>query len=631
MFQNNPLEGVSTQLKRFEKTGREIVRKCGYLPLAVSIVGGILQRERTLIEWKNVCKNIDAYLQRGKGVEKDQKVAQILELSYNVLPYNLKPCFLYLGCFPEDKDINTEKLYLIWMAEGMLSSEDKGRGETLINVADRYLCELANRCLVQSEKDDESIYYRFKSCWLHDLIRELCLSMAKEEKFMKVVDMQTGGDDESLVCNTSRLALNLDEVRGDHIMRNQDLRSLLLVEKQQGYGHRDNFEGVNLGMLKFLKILILESQQFKNKKLPEGIEKLVLLKHLSIRDSEVDELPKSVCKLPCLQSLDLQVSCDIQLPNSIHELRHLKHLLLHSDSRSIIGGGKLKLEGLDELETLNGFNSETDETAHLLKLPKLQVLDADVTDHQSLCMIVDHILSNQDQFREVGLEIKHDCGINSEEGSNLVRKMLMCRSLSWLKVLCPLSKLPTYEPELYHNMISLVLSESNIKKDPMEILGQLPMLQNLWLWNDAYVGKRMVCRATGFPQLKLLAFDSLYNLEEWRVEEGAMPNLFFLSMFECDNLQMIPDGLKFITALKELFIGWMSEKFMNRGQQHPRLANCVAPLTRTSVVNCTSGNMCGISILTHNALKTNIILSSWVSVDEEAVVDEDGRAFVVPG
>ncbi|KAL0348072.1 UNVERIFIED_CONTAM: putative disease resistance protein RXW24L [Sesamum angustifolium] len=450
------------------------------------------------------------------------------------------------------------------MAEGMLSSEDKGRGETLINVADRYLCELANRCLVQVRKDDESIYYRFKSCWLHDLIRELCLSMAKEEKFMKVVDMQTGGDDESLVCNTSRLAVNLDEVRGDHIMRNQDLRSLLLVEKQQGYRHRDNFEGINLGMLKFLKILILESQEFKNKKLPEGIEKLVLLKHLSIRDSEVDELPKSVCKLPCLQSFDLQVSCDIQLPNSIHELRHLKHLLLHSDSRSIIGGGKLKLEGLDELETLNGFNSEIDETAHLVKLPKLQVLDADVTDHQSLCMIVDHILSNQDQFREVGLEIKNDCGINSEEGSNLVRKMLMCRWLSWLKVLCPLSKLPTYEPELYHNLISLVLSESNIKKDPMEILGQLPMLQNLWLWNDAYVGKRMVCRATGFPQLKLLAFDSLYNLEEWRVEEGAMPNLFFLSMFECDNLQMIPDGLKSITALKELFIGWMSEKFMNR-------------------------------------------------------------------
>ncbi|KAL0313471.1 UNVERIFIED_CONTAM: putative disease resistance RPP8-like protein 2 [Sesamum radiatum] len=450
------------------------------------------------------------------------------------------------------------------MAEGMVSSEDKGRGETLINVADRYLSELANRCLVQVKTDDDSIYYRFKSCRLHDLIRELCLSMAKEEKFIKVLDMQTGEHNESSVSNTTRLAVHLDEVRGDYIMKNQNLRSLLLLEKQQGYGYWDRFECVNLGMLKLLKILILESQEFKNKKLPEGIEKLVLLKHLSIRDSGVDELPKSVCKLPCLQSLDLQVNCNIQLPNSIHELRHLKHLFLHSDSRSIIGGGKMRLDGLDELETLNGFNSETDETAHLLKLPKLQVLDADITDHESLCMIVDHILNNQDQFREVQLEIKHDCGINSEEGSNLVRKMLMCRSLSWLKVLCPVSKLPTYEPELYRNVVNLILSESNIKKDPMEILGKLPVLQNLWLWNDAYVGKRMVCRATGFPQLRLLSFDCLYNLEEWRVEEGAMPNLFSLSIFECKNLEMIPDGLKSITTLNEILIGFMPEKFMNR-------------------------------------------------------------------
>ncbi|KAK4424564.1 putative disease resistance protein [Sesamum alatum] len=527
-------QGVTpTELKLFEKTGRKIVRKCGYLPLAVSVVGGILQQERTLIEWENVCMNIDSYLQRGKG------------------------------CFPEDHEINTEKLYLIWMAEGMVSSEDKGRGETMINVAERYLSELANRCMVQVKMDQESIYYRFKSCRLHDLVRELCLSKAKEEKFMKVVDMQTGGDDESSTC-TSRLAVNRDEVKDDNIRKNQNLRSLLLLEKEEGYRYRDNFEGISLGMLRLLKILVLESQHFKNKKLPQGIEKLILLKYLSIRDSEVDELPKSVCKLPCLQSLDLQVSCEIQIPNSIHELRNLKHLFLHSDGRSIIGGGKLKLEGLDELETLMGFNSKTDETTHLLKLPKLQVLDADVSDHQSLCMIADHILNHEDQFREVRLEIKNECSINSVEGSNLVRKMIMCRSLSGLKIMCPVSILPTYEPQSYLNVVSLLLSESNIKKDPMGILEKLPVLRNLWLWNDAYVGKRMVCRATGFPQLRLLSLDSLYNLEGWRVEEGAMPNLVSLSIFECNNLEMIPDGLKYITTLHELLIGDMSEKFMDR-------------------------------------------------------------------
>ncbi|XP_011100639.2 putative disease resistance protein At1g50180 [Sesamum indicum] len=256
----------TTEIKLLEEYGREIVKRCGYLPLPISVIGGTLCREKASLEWKNVCRNLDSYLQHGKGLENDKNVNQILDLSYNVLPYNLKPCFLSLACFKEDQEIDREKLYLLWMAEAMISSEDKGRGESLRDVAER------------------------------------------------------------------------------------------------------------------------------------------------------------------------------------------------------------------------------------------------------------------------------------------------------------VSKLPAYEVQLYQNVIELHLVGTRIEKDPMKILEKLPMLRVLGLWRNPYVGREMVCRATGFPQLRDLVLFGLSNLVEWRVEKGAVLNLSFLYIKQCSKLALIPDGLKFISTLKELRIMLIPEEFMKRVQ-----------------------------------------------------------------
>ena len=50
-------------------------------------------------------------LRRGKGHEEAHEgISEVLALSYYGLPYQLKPCFLYLGHFPEDFDIPTKKI-----------------------------------------------------------------------------------------------------------------------------------------------------------------------------------------------------------------------------------------------------------------------------------------------------------------------------------------------------------------------------------------------------------------------------------------------------------------------------------------------------------------------------------------
>ncbi|KAK4406115.1 putative disease resistance protein [Sesamum angolense] len=389
------------EIKQLEEYGREIVQKCGSLPLPISVIGGVLRQENKPIEWEKVCRNIDSYLQHGKGMEKDKRVEQILDLSYNLLPYNLKSCFLYLGCFREDEDMEPENLYLLWMAEGMISLEDTVGGESLRDVAERYLYDLANKC------------------------------------FVEVVDRQMGRADESSICKTSS---------------------------------------------------------------------------------------------------------------------------------SIIGGENLKLDGLNELETLIEFNSLNGDITNLLNMPKLRVLNGRIWDEGSMSMIIDHILNHQDQFRNIELHIHGKCNVNQEkDGSTLLRRLLMCRSLSFLEIqVCPVSKLPAYEVQLYQNVIELRLWGTMIEEDPMEILEKLPVLRNLGLLNDAYVGREMVCRATGFPQLKYLDFWSLPNLVEWRVEKGAMPNLCNLHIVRCSKLEMIPDGLKFITTLNKLYIYEMPEELRKR-------------------------------------------------------------------
>ncbi|KAL7209931.1 hypothetical protein ACSBR1_031490 [Camellia fascicularis] len=92
-------------------------------------------------------------MRRGGG--QDGRVLDVLALSYQDLPYQLKACFLYLGNYPEDFDIDAERLYQLWMVEGFISQEERGEDETMMDVAERYMGELAQRCMVQVELQSE--------------------------------------------------------------------------------------------------------------------------------------------------------------------------------------------------------------------------------------------------------------------------------------------------------------------------------------------------------------------------------------------------------------------------------------------------------------------------------------------
>lgn len=130
------------------------------------------QKEENLVaEWENVNMNMYSYLRHGECVEEYTRVKQVLGWSFDVLSYYLKPCFLYLAWFPEDQEIKIERLHFLWMAEGFVSYHNKGQNESLRDVTQRYLSELAMQCMVQVHKGKfYSLFDKFISCRLHDLM-----------------------------------------------------------------------------------------------------------------------------------------------------------------------------------------------------------------------------------------------------------------------------------------------------------------------------------------------------------------------------------------------------------------------------------------------------------------------------
>ncbi|KAI3469932.1 hypothetical protein Pfo_026595 [Paulownia fortunei] len=551
---------LETEGRQLEVIGRKIVQKCGRLPLAISLIGCILSRKQALGEWERVNENIDSYLKHGEGVENNKRVEQVLNLSYNALPYYLKPCFLYLGCFGEDENIGTERLYLLWMAEGLISSADKGRKETLRDVAERYLNELALRCMVQVEKDE--IYFphnKFESCRLHDLMRDLCLSKGEEEGFLNL--------NSSNGTVIRRLVIHSVGAVDDYLNEREKfkgLRSLLLLNKRRDSllttGSKDRATFFN--KLKFLRILILEKCEFECGNIPSEVGKLIHVRYLSFYHSKVKELPLSIWDLPYLQTLDLRVLGNIKLPNVICKMKRLRHLFL--GWIRISGGDKLILDGLKELETLQGISSFTVCIADIPKLTNLQNLSAVVYDNDSLSMIVHHMSNNHSKLRETRLDVCF-CDFSSEESSNVFRKMLMSNSLISLRVKgrigCSLS---SDQPGLCANLVDLSLYDSEIEGDVMEILGKFPMLKSLELWGKVLGNTEMICRENSFPQLKNLSLWSLSNLEKWGMEKGAMPNLSRLDVTHCPKLEMIPDEMMFITTLQDLRAINMPKEFNDR-------------------------------------------------------------------
>ncbi|KAK9987898.1 hypothetical protein SO802_028137 [Lithocarpus litseifolius] len=510
-----------------KKLGKEMIENCGGLPLAITVLGGLLATKQTQKEWEDVHKHVKSYLHE----EQNLRVNKVLALSYNDLPSPLKPCFLYLGLFPEDFEIPTKELIRMWMGEGFISQIQQrgGREDTMDDVGDRYLRELVQRCMVLVGK--EGSLGRIKTCRMHDLMRDFCLSKAQEENFLHFTNTLSMKQRETQTGKVRRLAIYLESsdnyIKGIKFDEYPYLRSLLYLTHSLD---KSLFKESCFKKFKLVRVLHLEYfNHLRN--LPKDIGCLIHLRYLSLKGSNINEVPSSIGNLRCLETLDLRISfhssydCNLldylykpRVPNLFKYMKQLKHLYLPGNYKVC---DKLELGNLSYLQTLVNVQPKTIKIPTWFKLNRLRVL----------------ILRNKKRAQDAMQMLISRCP--------LVEKL----NLNYL-----IKKLPEAH-QFSPNLAKLTLYDTCLEEDPMPTLEKLSNLKILRLLVYSFIGKDMVCSKGGFPLLQHLLLDSLYDcFEEWRVAEGAMPSLCRLIISRCYCLNTIPDGLRYVTTLQELKI-----------------------------------------------------------------------------
>ncbi|KAL0368312.1 UNVERIFIED_CONTAM: putative disease resistance protein [Sesamum calycinum] len=552
---------------KMEMIGKEIVGHCAGVPLAIAVIGGIL-RAKNLEYWNLILHKLQQDFQNlHEDFQRTVKsVLHTIILSYKELPYHLKPCFIYLGHFPPDQAISVEILYLLWMAEGLISARD-ATDKARIEVAEDYFNELVNRSLVIVEEQEQaSSSRRFKSCQVHDLIRDLCEWKGTREEFFQVIDFGSGNK-KSFPTHRVAIYLNKFEDGNDfsvNVPEAKHIRAILFFDTDKSLP-RSTWprEFSDLKGFQWTRVLNFDGVDFRVRKLPRGIEKLVYLRYLSFRGCYLLEFPYALSNFPFLETLDLRVrvSCVMTIPNVLRKLSRLRHLYFplafQSDTKD-----KLKLDSLKKLEILENFNASICDADDLLHLENLQILTGIVDGHN---VDLKNTISTLNRVKLLGRSsiVVKNFDSYSVERLSIVAALLECNALNALDIEGYIGELPLHR-EIGSNFTELVFNGSEFKQDPMPVLGKLPNLRSLVLCNDAFVGKKMVCRELHFPQLRRLKLVTLHLIEELEMQTGALARLTILTIEQCDRLETIPYTLLAgIPTLTTLMIGSMPEGFQN--------------------------------------------------------------------
>ncbi|XP_037462665.1 disease resistance protein RGA5-like [Triticum dicoccoides] len=215
-----------------EEVSREILKKCGGVPLAIITIASLLasndQDLKPKYQWDNILSSIGRGL-ADCGTGKDMQ--RILSFSYYNLPSHLKPCLLYLSIFPEDCEIDRDRLIWKWIDEGFIQGGEQGT--RLFELGKRYFNELINRNLIQPV--DVDFEGRTKACHIHDMA-------LSSFQVLRVLDLEG--------CNIGKSSDQID------LSFLQNLLHLRYLGLRNTHVH---FLPVEIGKLQFLQTLDLRT------------------------------------------------------------------------------------------------------------------------------------------------------------------------------------------------------------------------------------------------------------------------------------------------------------------------------------------------------------------------------------
>ncbi|KAI5388053.1 putative disease resistance RPP13-like protein 3 [Lathyrus oleraceus] len=543
-----------------ESLGKQIVKSCGGLPLSIVVLAGLLaNKEKSHREWSKVLGHVNWYLTRDETQVKDV----VLKLSFDNLPSRLKPCFLYLGMFPEDCEIHVKKLLQLWMAEGFI--QETGSRDAC-DVAEDYLYELIDRSLIQVARVK---YNRgVRTCRIHDLLRDLCILESKEDNIFQVCT------DNNILIPTKPRRLSVHSVMDVYIFSNTNdhssVRSLLGSNRDCVLSHRQ-WKWLTKG---FKLVRVLDLEGICCFKIPAYLENFIHLRYLRVKSPCITSVPDSICNLQNLQTVDFGRSSEknmsVSFPIGISQLKHLGHVYTYCPI--MLRGRCSESNGnvMWNLHTISSIvlNKKTTYLIEKKSFPKLRKLGLFIS--SKFNGDVPKMLLSLQQLKHLNkLEIKFGLkdyldlrwDINCKP-AEVLESLKQLSHLSILKIMnaCEVVKCVTMFPP---NITKLTLRGLTCLNDTgIKTIGNLTKLQklilsgkykrsvNFWSSDSVY---DLNCVEDGFPQLQEFHMKDLH-IRSWKLGNGSMPHLQILDIQRCSKLDSLPSELWSLTTLKKVCV-----------------------------------------------------------------------------
>nr|XP_027073653.1 putative late blight resistance protein homolog R1A-3 [Coffea arabica] len=442
--------------------------------------------------WEEVAKSLTSSI-----VLNDEYCMMTLELSYNHLSDDLKPCLLYFSAFQEDENIPVRRLFWLWISEGFVRKTEGMRFE---DVADDYLKDLVDRSLVMVS--EQRSMGGAKACRLHDLVHEFCVKKAKEENFLHVLHSRndhTGPSNPLRVCD--RNARNL--MIWESLLEFPYVRSLLLF----------NEDDLGFWLPKLLRVLDLGELVF-HAYLPMEVFLLAHLRYLALRTRGVKFIPAAIANLSRLQTFLLRgngIHC--LLPKAIWNIKTLRHLWTTYPYAGFI----FPVENLEECPGL--FHLDT---LSLAIDPSSQSLQKILTKLPNICRLRCTKTASREKCTGDGILV-FDCL------SRLESLTLRCFESTRFKF--PL------------NLKKLTLKQNEQPWSEISTIGKLPKLEVLKLVDDPFFGKEWEMKQGEFPKLRVLKLSNLRDFRSWAASSDNFPRLEKLIVHNCWMMEEVPSCL----------------------------------------------------------------------------------------